>query len=452
MAQQAPGLEQSLSQRQALSQRQLQYLRLLALDSAGLREYLEALQLENPVLQLEPPEPPEELPDPGTDYEDLPAAGSGGRDDLPVDWRGGKEALAGPGSLYDYLKSQFDVSLGGIEEGLLEVVLGALDQNGYLTCGTEELGRLAGVDPGAAREAVDYLRTLDPAGVGAYDLGDCLCLQLERRGEDDELTCALARGYLCELAKGHFSKAARQLDVPAARVRACYARLRKLDPHPGASFGREEAPYILPDVVVEREGENLRIRPCKGRIPALSIGGEYRELLRQGEAKEYLREKLAQARWVMEAIERRQHTIEAVCRVILSRQRPFFEEPLGALRPLTLGMVASELSLHPSTVSRAVAGKYLCCRRGTFPLKYFFCARGAALKGTNAGEGREAPGSDALRRRLAELVRAEDPGEPLSDSRLCALLQGEGFSVARRTVAKYRDQLGIPSVQQRATR
>lgn len=445
---QASGLEQAFSQRQVLSQRQLQYLRLLAMDSTGLQEYLEALQLENPVLQLEPPAPLEELSIPAPDFEEEPDAGYGGRDEVSGEWR----EEAGPGSLYDYLKSQFDVSLGGIEEGLLEVVLGALDQNGYLTCGVEELGRLAGVGPGEAQEAVDYLRTLDPAGVGAYGLGDCLCLQLERGGEQDELPYALARGYLSELAKGRFSKVARQLGVPVARVRACYAKLRGLDPHPGASFGREEAPYILPDVAVEREGNTLRVRFCAGRLPGLSVCGEYRALLRQGEAKEYLQEKLAQARWVMEAIERRQHTIEAVCRVILSHQRPFFEEGRGALRPLTLGMVAGELSLHPSTVSRAIAGKYLSCRRGTFPLKYFFCAREAAPKEANVGEAREASSSDALRRRLAELVRAEAPGEPLSDSQLCALLQGEGFSVARRTVAKYRGQLGIPSAQQRAAR
>ena len=440
------GQFQQKTLRQTLSAQQIQYVKLLQMNSLELNAYLGELQLENPLIELEPPAraAEESTPNPVDLARWLTAHPSIAPDEDPADRRQEERRECAPSpehqsaDLPDYLRGQFDLSLTRVDLRLLERLIGSLDENGYLTLSPEALAREFGVDLSLAREAIDYLRTLDPPGIGGYNLADSLCIQLSRRGVADPVAFIIARNHLEDCALGHFQKVARAIGCPVSQAKACYELIRTLNPRPASAFGDEQVAYILPDVTVELVDGEPVCRYNRQYSASVSVNRGYLEMAQDDpQAKQYVNQKLSQALWVVKSIESRRVTIERIVEAILHRQRAFFVDPHGELLPMRLRDVAGDLGIHESTVSRAINEKYLQCRRGIFPLKSFFSGP--------ASSGEESLGSRSVKERIRQLVSAEDPARPLPDSAIASCLADEGIPLARRTVAKYREELGIPS-------
>ena len=443
------GIEQDLRQVQQLSVQQMQYLRLLQMNTLELNTYLNELQLENPLLELASPEisvatdeaspvqlaewaafsrsTPASAPADPTESEDVPSF-----EELHAD-------SAGRYSLEEYLKAQIDLSVDGTEYRMLDYLIGRLDQNGYLTVTAEQTAAEFCCDLSLAQEAIGYLQTLDPPGVGASGLGQCLQIQLLRMGVCSDAAMRLCGECLEDLAHGRFQKAARTANTSVESVTALYAVIRTLNPRPASSFGDGATAVMIPDITVVEEDDGLHCRYNRQYSASISVNREYLSLgSEDGDTRDYLNRKMSQALWVVRAVQSRQETVERIVSVLLEEQAPFFCEEAGSLRPLRLKDVALRLGIHESTVSRAINEKYLQCRHGVFPLKYFFPA---AIRSDSGGD----LSSRFAKERLRAAIAAEDPQKPLSDNALCRLLEEEGLRIARRTVAKYREELGIPS-------
>jgi RNA polymerase sigma-54 factor len=443
--------QQQLSQRQTLSARQLQYLRLLQMNAVELNRYLDDLYMENPLTELEPPRSAEE-PGPAELLSWVlsrpvarPEEETVDRDENPSPF--GELSDESHHSLAAYLRSQFDLCLTDADVLLLEQLISLLDENGYLPYPLPALAQRCGVALEAVQEAAAYLQSLDPPGVAARDLTDCLLIQLSRIGIDDPAIEPLLKEHLADLSKGHFQKAARAVGITPDRARALYDIIRTLHPKPASAFGGGRPAYVLPDItVILDDGKHAAIYN-RQHTGSVAVNQNYLRLANEDEqTKTYLDRKLTQLMWVMRALQSRRQTIERIVGVILERQRAFFTELHGPLVPLRLRDVAAELHIHESTVSRAISQKHLQCQRGVFPLRHFFSA---ALP---AGEDGQAPGADAAKERLRALIAAENASAPLSDNTLAELLGAEGLPLARRTVAKYREELGIPSSSLRRIR
>ena len=314
-----------------------------------------------------------------------------------------------------------------------------MDEDGYLA--QEDLDGLENmkVPRPLLDEALATIQSLDPAGVGARNLSECLLLQLSRQKHPSPAVMDIVARFLPELGRKHYGPIARELGLTTAEIQAAEKAIAALEPHPGRAFQpAEPTVYVRPDVfIVELDGE-LQVVLNEYYLPRVTISDYYARLLKESDEKEtraYLQQKMQQAKWLLNSLERRGGTLRRCAEAILEAQRPFFSGKTGELAPMSLLTLAEQLEVHPSTVSRAVRGKYLQCRQGTYPLRYFF----------SHAVGQAGPSQQAVKRRMLELVRQEDPAHPLSDQTLVELLSGEGVRLARRTVAKYRMELGLPS-------
>ena len=283
-------------------------------------------------------------------------------------------------------------------------------------------------------QALEALQSLDPAGVGARDLPECLVLQLKRQGAG-EAVLEIASHFLTE----HYGAISRATGLTTEEIQAAEKVISALDPHPGQAFqAAEPTVYVRPDVfIVELDGE-LQVVLNDYYLPHVSISGYYTRLLKESDEKEtkaYLQQKMQQAKWLLNSLERRGSTLRLCAEAILEAQRPFFAGETAELAPMKLTSLAEQLGVHPSTISRTARGKYLQCRQGTYPLRYFF----------SRAIGDQGPSQQAVKRKLLELVKSEDPKHPLSDQKLLELLAEQNIHLARRTVAKYRMELGLGS-------
>ncbi|MBE6971472.1 MAG: RNA polymerase factor sigma-54 [Ruminococcaceae bacterium] len=319
-----------------------------------------------------------------------------------------------------------------------------VDEDGYLP--QEDLDSVSQlrIPQAMVEEALEILQSLEPAGVAARNLEECLTLQLQRNGEKDPVALAIVQKHLQTLGRGHYGAIARALQCSEKQVRAAAEKIAQLHPRPGSGFGgAEKTLYVRPDIfVLEHEGAWQAVRN-EYYMPNLSINAYYETLLRQArdeETKEYLREKLRQARWLIQNLERRGNTLQRCADLLVVRQKAFFTGRTTELEPMTLRQLAQELEMHPSTATRALRGKYLQCRQGTYPLRYFF-------SGVTGGVSRQ-----AVQQKLLALLREEDGAHPYSDEKLSALLAQQGVEIARRTVAKYREEMHIPSATRRRRR
>lgn len=441
-------LEQHQKQelRQNISMQQIQYVTLLQMNIQELNERLNELAAENPLIDVL-------APDPGTAQEEASPLATAQwllskpvlrPDEDPADYNndGRPEPSLQNDDPYDlqaYLRSQFDFSLTQVELSILEKLIYSLDENGYLAITAEQAAQTFNVDLVLAQEAIAYLKTLDPPGIGAKDLAETLTIQLERQGINDPLAYRLAGDYLQDLPRGHFQKIAGALGCSAQKVRALYELIKTLQPRPAYCFGSHPAIYILPDVtVIEKDGA-LSCRYNDRYSAHINVNRSYLSLCDKGdEVKDYVERKLSQAMWVAKAIKTRRDTIEQIADTIVRRQKNFFLRD-GDILPLRLQDIAGELGVHESTVSRSANGKYIECKYGVFPFKHFFSR---ALPDDAGGQS---TGSRSVKDQIKNLIQAEDPRHPLSDSALVALLEKEKAVIARRTVAKYREELGIPS-------
>ena len=314
-----------------------------------------------------------------------------------------------------------------------------MDEDGYLQPeDLDSLGELH-LPESLISEAVTELQSLDPPGVGARSLSECLVLQLQRAGAD-ALAVSIASRFLTDLGRRHYGCIAKSLGVSVEAVQAAEKVIAALEPHPGRAFqSADTAPvYIQPDVfIVELDGV-WKVVLNDYYLPKLSLSNYYMNLLKESdetETRTYLREKLRQAKWLLNSLERRGATLRQCAEVILQAQQPFFTGESLELAPMQITALASELGVHPSTISRTARGKYLQCRQGTYPLRYFF----------NLAVGDDGLSRQAVKQKLLELVRQENPQHPLSDQKLMEQLNALGAQVARRTVAKYRMELGLGS-------
>lgn len=354
------------------------------------------------------------------------------------------EGIAPEETLAVHLEKQFGrLALDPVQRRIASLLIGNLDENGYLAASPEEVADEAGAETAEALEMIQVLQTMDPPGVGSRDLSECLQLQLKRLGPQTGVAGDIARSHLDLLGRKKFADIASALGVTQDQVREAGALIAGLNPKPGRAFAGEAAQMLAPDVVIEKVGDDYVVSLVRDSVPQLRISRAYRDLLGESggaaEVRGYLRDKIRGGKFLIKSIQQRQQTILAIAREIATRQRPFLEEGVAALVPMTMAQVADAVGVHETTVSRAIAGKTAATPQGVFEMKFFFTTGYVTAAGAEVS-------NTSVKDVIAALIRAEDPRRPLSDQQIMDKLKGEGLPVARRTVAKYREALGfLPS-------
>jgi RNA polymerase sigma-54 factor len=535
-----PRMTLKVSQRQVLTPGLMQMVSVLALNKLELKEMIDAEMVENPVLEeidesvpmldevagrqeraerlermelldrpdnpltIEPAAPPKdsfEEVDFGSYFQDYLDPGYRTQPEYEESEKPSFEHfLSQPTSLSDHLAWQLGaLTLEPRQHQAAEYVIGNLDEDGYLAASEDELAAAlrqtaerfesnghvleAEVALGLVREAIALVQQLDPAGVGARDLRECLLIQiaaqqrefsnlyakkiadeeedphrsfraqaeerLEERRHAMEVAALIIDQHLALLQKRDVKDLARAIQVLPAEAQAGVEFIRTLDPRPGRQYNRERTRLIEPDVVFVKRGAEWEVAMNEEDLPSLRLSSRYRRMLvadgTDKEVKDYVKERFRSAMQLMRNIAQRKSTILRTCEVIVRRQRDFLDQGVEALRPMMIKEVAEEIGVHPSTVSRAVANKYAHTPQGVIELRFFFS------EGSNGPEGADTP-LLVLKRKVRKLIEEENAQRPLTDDQLAAMLQAQGIQLTRRTVAKYREDMGIPSTHQRRRR
>ncbi len=438
-------LEQKVEQVQSLSPQTIQCLEILQMNTPELIRYVRELSMENPVFEVEMPEIPV-----------APREREQGRmewlasNDRQNRWynrqdneRSDHDQVENQSeSLQDYVRSQLPQQ-GEELENASEYLLQSLDENGWIEESLDELSTESGIPRALLERALVQIQNAEPYGVGARNLQECLLIQLYRMPDADDIAAKIVRDYLPELAKSHFNSIAKALQTTQVRVRQAARQIQQLNPRPANGFNfSEPTSYIVPDLIAKWNGDSFDIRLSKASVFRINISDYYVRLQKEStdrEVTQYLDEKVRQARWVYTAVNQRQETMLRCMQMIKELQPEYFKHDKGALRPMTLEDVAERLGVHESTISRAIRGKYIQCPDGVVPLAFFFSQAAFCTAG-----GENTVSSVTVKKKLQELIQAENTAKPCSDQKLCELLQANGFNISRRTVAKYRDELNIP--------
>ena len=498
-----PRLHLKVAQKQVLTPSLVQMVNVLALNKLELRDMIRAEIVENPVLEeLEESDVPL-LDDVRTERDEAPVAeanaektektdafdeidfGSYFQDYLDPGFRAPtnfeltdrpsfENFLSNATTLWDYLAWQLGaITLRPEVRLAAEMICGNLNEDGYLTASDEELLAAFASEPALAlenhaallTEAMHIVRTLDPPGIAARDLAECLLTQLDvahalafhdasGNGQaapsvllDD--TRAIVQEHLGQLQKRDLRDLCRAMRRPPEAVAEAVALIRTLDPKPGRRFHVEEARIVEPDVAIVKRGDEWVALMNEEDVPTLRLNQSYRRMLAstdtERDAKTYIKERYQSAIQLMRNIEQRKSTILRVCETIIRRQSAFLEDGVEALQPMMIKEVAEEIGVHPSTVSRAVSNKYVHTPQGVYELRFFFSESAAGPEGSGTT-------LMLLKRRVKRLIEEEDPSRPLTDDVIAQMLQDSGIQVTRRTVAKYREDLRIPSTHQRRVR
>jgi RNA polymerase sigma-54 factor len=456
-----------VAQQQALSPQMQQSLQLLQTPVAELRQMVAAELASNPVLEEE--DLLGGITDAGEDTllnEEADRRGSDNDFSLQDEWREYlPQASARPTySADDEERRRFlfesqvsrptlrnlviDQAAGFPPEEirLVELIAGSLDEDGYLRISLSDLASAAGVSESVMETVLRKVREFEPAGVAATDLADCLLLQLSRRGEGNGIAARILSHYLPQLARHRYEEIARDLRVPVADVTTAARHISTLEPKPGRPFATAEEQGVIPDLIVipESDGDSdeggFIVRLNEDELPRLRISNDYKELLAErGQNEElllYLREKIKGARFFLRSLQQRQQTLLAIGNQIVSRQEEFFRRGASALKPLIMAQIADAVGLHVTTVSRAVSGKYMDTPQGLFEMRYFFTPGFQNSDGSSVS-------NEMVKGAIREMVDKESPRSPLSDQEIVTELEERGLKIARRTIAKYREQLGI---------
>ena len=338
------------------------------------------------------------------------------------------------------------LSLSKEHIAIAEFIVGSLDERGYLSTPLEEIARATGRPVDEVERVLTVIHALEPVGVGARDLRECLLIQLEARHQKDTPVWRLIHDQFDNLVNRRFPEIARHLKCSVEEVQAAADDVATLNPKPGLEVSAEDPKYVVPDLIVERVDDDYIVLLNDRNVPRLRISSAYESVLKDkkpadkaspgGETRAYIQNKLNSARWLIQTIEQRRRTMIKVMNCIIREQGEFFDKGIAFLRPLTLQQVARQIDMHESTVSRVCSGKYVQTPRGVFELKFFFSS---GLE-TEDGEDISARTAKDI---IKTLIEEEDKKEPLSDQRIAELLHERGLRIARRTVAKYREQLSI---------
>ncbi len=359
--------------------------------------------------------------------------------------------LSSPVTLADYLQSQLAVLVmpEGVRDAAMNVI-GNLDENGYVGAPLEEIAQTGDHSMEEVLEAVKIVQTLDPAGIGACDLRECLLLQLESRSGLGGVAAQIVANHLKLVETRQMKELAKALGLPMHHIQIAMDVIKHLDPRPGLRYSGPGARQVEPDVYISKDGDEYLIQLNDDDVPQLRLNGQYKRMLDRDqepskEVRNYVKERYASAIQLMKNIEQRKQTILKVCQSIVRRQMDFLEHGIDQLKPMMIKEVAEEIGVHPSTVSRAVAGKYAHTPQGVFELRYFFSEAVQGFAGS-------AMPLLILKRRVKKMIEEEDTRHPLTDEQITARLKAEGIDVTRRTVAKYREDMKIPSTHQRRAR
>ena len=440
-------LSLNVTQNLQLSPKMEQSIQILQMDGTQLVDYLKEVMLENPVMEMEPPPEKEDKDELALkkmewlEQQTVREKENVGYYDEDNSITVEKAAASDDESLVDHLLRQIAYSdLSDELRPAVHYVIGFLDENGYLSTTKERLLSSDEYPRDHIQKALEIVQGLDPVGVGASDLCECLLLQL---APDDLLARRLVIGHLKDIAKNRLAVLAKKLNESQHDIEQAVYRIRQLNPKPGALYGRMEFPrYITPDIVVTNFQNQYNVMLCEFSYPQIRISRHYLQMARQScdsEVTHYIGNKVRQIEWIQTCIENRNRTLLSVAKAIVRRQERFFHYGAQYLSVLRMKDIADMLEIHESTVSRAVRDKYLQCAHGVYPLRHFFV--GAAEQSASAN----APSVSDAKRRIAQLIESEDPVHPLSDQKLSKVLLAEGFRLSRRTVSKYREQLGILS-------
>lgn len=448
-------LTNQLEQRQTLSQQQIYSLHVLAMNNYDLKCFLQEQELQNPLVSVEYDQP-ERL-------ERYQQDESGALTQVSVEYREeqGQRSYARkstePSDYYDipdqqeestadFLRSQLNhFTSTPREEQLLNYLVELVDDNGYLRIGVEELAYLTGSDRREMEAAVAAIQQLTPTGVGAYDLADCLRLQAEKLYPDNQVLRNLIAFHLEDVAAHRYQKIASAQNISLNQVKKCTALLCTLNPKPLNGLVAAGSSFVVPDIIYRCDSNSWTISLNDNWAGSVSLHREYQNMGAHhldDSFRQYYQEKKRQALFLSSCVEKRRQTILKLAHFLLVYQRPFFEGS-GSMKALTLKQAAKAVGLHDSTVSRAIRDKYVQTPLGTFPMKAFFVA--AVPFHSETGEGAEAMSTAEVKRHIQQLIRQEDKHKPHSDSSLVTELERQGIHISRRTVAKYRAELGIPT-------
>jgi RNA polymerase sigma-54 factor len=375
---------------------------------------------------------------------EAPSGGGDSDDEKRATW---ENSLVRATSLADHLIWQLRMSgLEPVEESVVALLLGNMDKDGYIQVDVEDVAFQSGQTFDLVERALRRIQELDPPGVGARDLRECLSLQLRAAGKADSIAARIISDHLELLESKRYDKIARELGASVEEVVEAATLISTLEPKPGRNFGDGDVRYITPDVFVHKMGDELRVTLNDEGLPRLRVSRYYRSVLgdeNAGDAKRYVQEKMRAASWLIKSIHQRQRTLSLVAQSIVKFQHEFFDHGVSHLKPLVLKDVASDIGMHESTVSRATANKYVHTPQGIFELKYFFTS---SLQGADGDE----VSAESVKERIRTIIEAEDPRKPLSDQHIAKMLAKENVEIARRTVAKYREMMGLlPSSKRR---
>lgn len=464
-----------LGQRLVMTPKLQQALKLLQVPTLELEQILKQEMMQNPMLEEvdlgdDDEETAEETTDEAEEQEEPTAEDDDADTDFDIDeylddgfksigWEPEQEELderfervaVAPESGTEKLINQLKLSVDSdLELEIGEYLVGSLNNDGFLSVELDEVARVFETDVETVERVLAVIQDFDPPGIGARNLQEALLLQLRAQGRGDGLAAAVVRDHFDALKNRKFAEIARELRVSPKEVQEISAEIGHLDPRPGLSTFGDDARYVTPDLVVEKvEGEYV-VYLNDSNIPRLRVSRAYAEELNRNrnggdtETRKFIVDKLQSARWLIQTIEQRRRTIVKVMQSIVEEQRDFFDKGPVALKPLTLQQVANRIGMHESTVSRVTTNKYVQTPRGVFELKYFF----SSSLDTDDGDSMS---SKAAKTRIREIIDKEDKAKPMSDQKIVDMLKAEGLNIARRTVAKYREQLNILPARMRKT-
>jgi RNA polymerase sigma-54 factor len=449
-----------------------QAIKLLPMSTLELAELLNQEMVENPLLEEVPSEDaqtPETTQTPETPEAAKTDDGKDTWDDADYEYFFGEyldegyrprqpqevkelppieNTLSTKSSLADHLMWQLNLQTAdAITRDIGAAIVGNIDEDGYLVASVNEIAALGNWDIGIVEKALEHVQAFDPIGVGARDLQECLLLQLRHLGLAGTPAEALVRDHLRLLQNHRIPELARALNIEPEEVKAHIELIKGLDPRPGARYSPADSQYVIPDVYVVKTDDGYRAMLNEDGLPQLRISPVYRRLLDKGgetsdETRAYVKDKFRSALWLLKSVDQRQKTILKVATSIINFQRDFLDRGIEHLRPLVLRDVANDIGMHESTVSRVVNNKYMHTPQGVYEMKFFFHS------GISSSFG-ESVSSVTIKQRIRKIIEAEDQRRPLSDSKIMSILQKEGLVLARRTIAKYREELKIPTSNQR---